>query len=192
MYGDIVYVERRPALYRSVEERSTEDSRFIDKLIFRVGFYRHYGIEVENGNVIHFHSTSYHKRKLAQIKKVPMDTFLLGGSGAVLRLVGERYSRSETVARAYEALGVAQIPYSINRNNCEHFAMWCATGSSHSRQAYFFEKGHDVLLYPTKVTGKIYSVVPYTVNKFGPMTKRTRSRTMAFGARLYKRIRRRA
>lgn len=182
MYGDIVYVERRPALLGSIEKRSTEESGIIDKLIFRFGFYRHFGIEVENGNIIHFHSTSYHKRKEATIKKVTTEDFLAGGRLSVLRLVGSRYSRTDTVMRAYSALGEAQAPYSINRNNCEHFAMWCATGNYHSKQAYFFEKGHDVLLYPTKVSGKVISVVPFTMNMMGPLAGRTRAKTVQFGA----------
>ncbi len=116
MFGDIVFVQRTPMLFKSIKIRCNEDTRLIDKLIYRLGRYRHYGIEVENGNVIHFHSTAYHKRKLATIKKVPMSEFLAGGEVSILQLPkSSRLSREEIVERAYEALGEAPIPYSINK-----------------------------------------------------------------------------
>lgn len=192
MYGDIIYVERRAALFGSIKERLNEDSRLMDKIIMRCGFYRHFGIEVENGYVIHFHTNSFHRRRFAEIKKVTMDEFLANGKGVILRIVGERFSKIETVARAYEALHTPPMPYSINRNNCEHFAMWCATGSHSSSQSYFIEKGQNVLLYPTKFTGKVISVVPYTLNMVGPLTKRTKNRTVKISVGLYKKILRRA
>lgn len=193
MFGDIIYVERRPMYFGSIDMRKNEDSGWIDKFIFRFARYRHYGIEVENGNVIHFHSTAYHKRKQATIKKVPMDVFLLGGSKSILELPKNvRLSREETVDRAYSALGVSPMAYSVNRNNCEHFAMWCSTGVYHSKQSYYLSKGHDVLLLPTKVPSQVKKVVPYTMNHVVPATIRTKDRTIRFSVSLYKRLLKRA
>lgn len=186
MFGDIIYVQRNPIIFGSTKERENEDSRLIDKMIFRMVPYRHYGIEVENGYVIHFHSSSYRKRKLSRVKKVTLETFLLGGGTArTLPIIGERLTRQETVARAYASLGEATMVYSINKNNCEHFAYYCATGNYHSAQTHLLSKGQDVLMLPTKV-------VPLTRNKIVPMTVRTKNRTVKFSIELYKKILRKA
>lgn len=193
MFGDIIYVERKPMYLRSIDMRKNEDSGWIDKFIFRFVPYRHYGIEVENGQVIHFHSSAYHKRKLATIKKVPMDIFLLGGKKIVLEMPrSSRLSREETVERAYSAIGEAPMAYSINRNNCEHFAMWCATGTYHSKQSYYLSKGQDVLLLPTKVPSQVKKVVPYTMNHVVPATIRTKDKTIQLSVSLYRRLLKRA
>jgi hypothetical protein len=151
MFGDIIYVERKPIFWGSTKVRENEDSKWIDKLIFRTMSYRHFGVEVENNCVIHFHANSFHMRKHAEIKKVSMDTFLLGGE--------------------------KEECYSINKNNCEHFVYWCATGNPYSTQTYFINKGQDVWMLRKKV-------VPFTV--------RTKNRTLRLSMDIYKRILRRA
>lgn len=42
------------------------------------------------------------------------------------------YTPEETVARAKERIG--ERNYDLVENNCEHFALWCKTGISESRQ----------------------------------------------------------
>ena len=43
-----------------------------------------------------------------------------------------KYSPEETLKRAYSRIGESK--YSVISNNCEHFAMWCKTGSAVSTQ----------------------------------------------------------
>ena len=42
------------------------------------------------------------------------------------------YSPRETLKRAYSRIG--ECKYNMISNNCEHFAMWCKTGSAKSTQ----------------------------------------------------------
>lgn len=177
MFGDIIYVERKPILFGSTKLRENEDSKLIDRLIFRIVPYRHFGIEVENNNVIHFHANSFHQRKNSSIVKAPMEDFLLGGKKQILHYTRDGFSRDIVVNRAYSALGNSTQRYSIYTNNCEHFAYWCATGSNYSTQTYYINKGQDVLMLRKKVL---------------PLTIRTKDRTVRFSVDLYKRILRRA
>lgn len=178
MFGDIIYVERRPTLHRSTKGRENLNSRWIDKLIFRTVPYRHYGVEVENGYVIHFHASSYFNRKQSRIVKVTMDEFLLDGEKAVLGIPSNRYSRQATVERAYSMLGEVELAYSVNKNNCEHFAYWCATGQRVSNQTAYIKRGKTILMIPAK--------------KVGPITVRTKDFTVNWSLRLYRKILRRA
>ncbi len=177
MFGDIIYVERKPILLGSTKVRENEYSKWIDKLIFRTMSYRHFGIEVENNYVIHFHANSFHMRKHAEIKKVSMETFLLGGEKVIMHHIKDSYARERIVTRAYSALGKREECYSINKNNCEHFVYWCATGNPYSTQTYFINKGQDVWMLRKKV-------VPFTV--------KTKNRTLRLSMDIYKRILRRA
>lgn len=177
MYGDIILVERRPTLFHSTKLRENPQSKWVDKLIFRTVPYRHFGIEVENGQVIHFSADNFFSRKTSIIKKVPMSQFLLDGEKRVLHLGKTRLSREETVFRAYSMIGTTEKDYSISNNNCEHFAFWCATGEYHSDQVWWISKGQYILLLPTRV-------IPFTV--------RTKNRTVKLSMHLYDRLLRRA
>ncbi len=55
------------------------------------------------------------------------------------------HSPEETVERARSRLG--EDEYSWHSNNCEHFAIWCKTGVSESRQAQALLKGLGHLLF---------------------------------------------
>lgn len=181
MYGDIVYVDRRPTLFRNTKKRENAESRWLDKLIFRTVPYRHYGIEVENGYVIHFSAPNFMNRKKSIISKVPMELFLLDGQKKVLHIGTERLSREETVQRAYSMLGRTEKNYSISNNNCEHFAFWCATGAYHSTQTYLLSKSQTVLMYPVRLSGKVV-----------PMTVMTKNKTVELSLYLYRKILKRA
>ncbi len=54
MFGDIIYVERKPLLWKSVEKRANPNSKRIDYIIFRTAKYRHYGIDIGYGRVVPF------------------------------------------------------------------------------------------------------------------------------------------
>ena len=50
----------------------------------------------------------------------------------------ELFSLAQTHARALARIG--ESDYKLTSNNCEHFAMWCRTGLSTSRQAQMIEE----------------------------------------------------
>jgi len=178
MFGDIIYVERRPIVFGSTKPRENPESRLIDRLIYRFVPYRHYGIEVENEQVIHFYGSSFRNRTSSKIIKSPMEDFRAGGKIEVLQVKRRiRLSREDTVRRAHSALGEAKIKYSVNKNNCEHFAYWCATGNYYSTQSDFLGKGKNILELRKKVV---------------PITTRTKKKTIELSMYVYKKILRRA
>lgn len=177
MFGDIVYVERRPTGLRSTKKRENKDSKLIDRLIYRTIPYRHYGIEVEDNYVVHFHASSFRLRKTSSIKKVKVEEFLLGGELKVLGHLTNAYSNEVTAERAYSALGKVELPYSINNNNCEHFVYWCSTGKRYSTQTYLINKGQVVMMLP---------------NKAVLLTIKTKDKTIRTSITLYNKILRRA
>ena len=96
------------------------------------GLYYHHGIDLGNGRVIHFSGEPLHPGN-AVICDVPMETFL---EGAQAEVVAYDYALppEETVRLARSRLG--ETGYHLLFNNCEHFATWCKTGKSQSRQVY--------------------------------------------------------
>lgn len=116
--------------------------------------YEHYGIYIGNDKVIHFASKkegvpkSVHKTSLASFASKQTGTFFLIDFDKyfeeipinlmipVLALIAitrrKNISAKETVRRAKSKLG--ETGYSLPFNNCEHFAMWCKTGSAECNQ----------------------------------------------------------
>ena len=95
------------------------------------GVYQHHGIDCGDGSVIHY-------RKPSEI--VERTSFVTFSKGNVV--TSKQYSKgfcyipAVVVARAESRLGEAE--YSLLFNNCEHFATWCKTGISHSKQVRDF------------------------------------------------------
>ena len=177
MFGEIIYVDRKPVIIGSTKSRENPDSEWIDKLIYRFVPYRHYGIEVENSQVIHFYGSSFKNRASSRIIKSSMEEFLVGGEKEVVKVTNIRLSREDTVRRAYSVLGTTKIKYSINKSNCEHFSYWCATGNYYSAQLDIISKSKGVLLLPSKVV---------------PITVKTKDKTVELSLKLYKKILKRA
>ena len=116
--------------------------------------YEHYGIYIGNDKVIHFASKkegepkSVHKISLVSFASRQTGTFFLIDfdkyfeetpidimfplSAGILRNGRKNISAKETVRRAKSKLG--ETGYSLLFNNCEHFAMWCKTGSAECGQ----------------------------------------------------------
>lgn len=95
-----------------------------------VNLYKHHGVDLGEGVVVHFAGEPFRKSD-ATISITTIDGFRRGG-----RVEIERYANTidpeETVARALSMVGIKG--YSLFGNNCEHFARWCVTGTSGSRQ----------------------------------------------------------
>jgi len=159
MYGDIVCVERKPLLWRSVKKRSNPNSGRMDVAIYRMMRYSHYGIDLGNGKVAHFQADSFWVRRESVIVEADIETFLKDGTLKVVYDIPYKFSRKDVVERAKAAMGTDFGGYSILFNNCEHFAMWCVTGVRESRQSFVIRYGTKAVNYPIKVYKKVLSQV---------------------------------
>lgn len=123
------------------------------------GAYEHYAIYAGNGRVIHYAGESADFKGRISIHEAPFEEFLKNSTDyfvvsfegrcpvkihALTKFISGgyfdrcnikwkgKYSPEETLRRANSRIG--ECKYSIISNNCEHFAMWCKTGSSESTQ----------------------------------------------------------
>lgn len=104
------------------------------------GAYYHHGIDAGNGTVIHF-SGEPAQHEAAYVCRTPLDEFLKGGEMELVKYHDDTalLPPSETIARAEEQMG--KRGYRLFRNNCEHFATYCRTGVSYSKQVQKFVIG---------------------------------------------------
>ena len=150
MYGDILYVVRRPLLWRSAEQRRNPESRKLDLAIYRTTKYRHFGVDIGEGRVAHFYANSIWERQDSRIIISSIEEFAKDGEAGVLQYVPYAFTREEVVERALSTLGTNFGGYSILENNCEHFALWCATGSRASNQYVLIKNGLTKVSKPIK------------------------------------------
>jgi hypothetical protein len=155
MEGDIIYVLRKPLVFKSYHVRKNDRSCRLDQLIARTLIYKHYGIEVEDGNVIHFICDSVSCLEEGAVRKTTMEEFLKDGVKTVDTNIKYKFSRERVVKRAYSKLNNKFGGYHWLKNNCEHFAVWCASGTKASRQV----KGKVILKYSKKAKDKIASFI---------------------------------
>ena len=102
--------------------------------------YRHYGVYVGRGKVIHYAGSGGDWDGDVAVREVSMKDFLKESDEYMICKFPKssnlphyhRYTKKETVARAYSRLGEHQ--YDLLTNNCEHFAVWCRTNVSERRQ----------------------------------------------------------
>ena len=91
------------------------------------GVYKHYGIDCGDGTVIHYRKPS------EIIEQTSLATFSKGNPTYVAEYSkGFGYIPDAVVERAKSRLG--EHDYNLLTNNCEHFACWCKTGISDSKQ----------------------------------------------------------
>lgn len=95
------------------------------------GVYEHHGIDAGDGTVIH-----YSKRtEEATVRQTSIEEFAQGGL-IQRREYATCHIADSAVQRARSRLG--EQKYNLLFNNCEHFATWCKTGISSSRQVREF------------------------------------------------------
>lgn len=92
------------------------------------GIYWHYGIYVGNREAIVLDAPDGEGR----VGRVSIWEFAREGAVQIVRVPGQT-SLEETLQRALDAEG--WTGYNLLTDNCEHFAMWCATGEKASSQA---------------------------------------------------------
>jgi len=138
MYGDIICVERKKLLWRSYKKRrATIHNDFLDSIVSRLFSFTHFGIEVEDNMVIHYVIPSIRRNKECAIELITMEGFLKDGTKEIVQNIQYAFPREEIVQRAYSKLGDSNGRYNILTNNCEHFALWCATDTKISYQSKF-------------------------------------------------------
>ncbi len=95
------------------------------------GVYEHHGIDCGNGTVIHYRKPS------ETVERTSLATFARGNQIYVKQYpVGFCFILDVVVQRAESRLG--ERKYNMLFNNCEHFANWCKTGISDSKQVRDF------------------------------------------------------
>lgn len=108
------------------------------------GLYRHYAVYVGNGRVIHYAADQGDFGENMYIHEAPIQEFVQTAEEISICSFPKKsfdkeyhlYSPQETVARARRRIG--EKNYNLVSNNCEHFAIWCKTGISSSRQVTQF------------------------------------------------------
>jgi HRAS-like suppressor 3 len=93
--------------------------------------YRHHGIYVGGGLVIHYAGWISYRRGL--IEATPLGNFAGKRPVRVGRVPTGSLRGEDIVRRARSRLG--ERGYDVLKNNCEHFCSWCQVGESRSTQA---------------------------------------------------------
>lgn len=101
--------------------------------------FRHYGLELSDGSVIHFRGKLQDIHACAWIQRTSYDAFARGGAVCEACEVKFAYSPQITAHRALCQLGSDFGGYHFLWNNCEHFVNWCACGRRISRQVMMRE-----------------------------------------------------
>jgi hypothetical protein len=160
MYGDIVFVERKPLWLGDIEHLLNEKSCWLDRLIVRFVLYKHYGIEIEDEKIIHFYCPSIFKLKEGIIEIVSKEEFLKNeGIIEIEKNIKKNYTRNEIVNRAKSVCGTDFGGYHINRNNCEDFAVWCSVGKKSNRQTPLFTTKNTFKFMSVSLKSKIVTML---------------------------------
>lgn len=112
-------------------------------LIFSLAFifgYRHYGVEVNAFDIVHFTGSTSNLGKDAKIVKTSRKEFLVDGELSVDYIIKPKFSPEEIASRAISMIGTDFNGYDAFDNNCEHFTTWCATDTLDSRQAIWWNE----------------------------------------------------
>jgi cell wall-associated NlpC family hydrolase len=96
----------------------------------RVG-YRHHGIYVGDGKVVHYRGL-YRGWRAGPVEEVSLEEFAHGRTVCIRAHADRRFDQQTVVARARSRLG--EDAYRLLTNNCEHFSEWCVDGTHRSPQ----------------------------------------------------------
>jgi Lecithin retinol acyltransferase len=93
--------------------------------------YRHHGIYVGNGKVVHYAGLAYGLHR-GPVEEVSLARFSRGRPVWVSSSAPVSFDSREVVRRARSRVG--ENCYRLLTNNCEHFCEWCFRGESRSYQ----------------------------------------------------------
>lgn len=93
--------------------------------------YRHHGIYVGNGKVVHYAGLvgSLHR---GPVEEISIARFAAGHETWMKSTLSARFVGEDAVQRARSRLG--ENRYRVLTNNCEHFCTWCVYGENRSEQ----------------------------------------------------------
>jgi hypothetical protein len=95
--------------------------------------YRHYGIYVGDGRVIHYSGEPGKGKKSGCVREVSVANFARGDQVFRKRYKAEKCLPIDTTIRlARNRLG--ETFYDLKNNNCQHFSRFCKTGKHESLQ----------------------------------------------------------
>ena len=103
--------------------------------------YRHFGVYVGNNRVVHFTALGRGREtdpNLAYVQETTLEAFLADDECSVETCQFSTFRRDVIVKRASSFGGKGEGTYNLVLNNCEHFAIWCATGIYYSSQVERF------------------------------------------------------
>jgi hypothetical protein len=92
--------------------------------------FRHHGIYVGNGLVVHY--GSFGRLPGGPVAEVPLASFAQGRRLSVRSHSAPGFSAEEVIRRARSRVG--ENSYRLFTNNCEHFSEWCLHGQRRSYQ----------------------------------------------------------
>ena len=102
-----------------------------DHLVSPRSLYKHHGLYVGNGDVIHY-SGFANGLSSGSITIASISDFSNGNDVYVEQHLNRQYDGDTSVQRAYQRLG--EDWYNVLINNCEHFVTWCVMGVHSSSQ----------------------------------------------------------
>lgn len=112
---------------------------FIQQLEDGFPTFRHYGIDLGDGTVVHFRGKLHYVHANAWIQRTDYDAFARDGEICTAKDVNMSFSNDLVAKRALSQVGGNFGGYHFLSNNCEHFANWCACGKRISRQVMMRE-----------------------------------------------------
>jgi hypothetical protein len=93
--------------------------------------YKHHGIYVGAGRVVHYSGFAYGLRA-GPVEETSLERFACGRPLSVFHHARPRFDRAEVIARARARIG--ENAYRLLSNNCEHLCRWCVLGEARSSQ----------------------------------------------------------
>ena len=136
MKGTPVYVVRS---IREKERKVLEEFLSNHRILWQQGIdgfftYRHYGILLNDGSVVHFTGNADTIDPHAKICRTSQEFFCQTGRICLAKDVLCRFSAQIIAQRALNQVGSCFGGYHFLKYNCEHFTNWCANGKKVSKQ----------------------------------------------------------
>ena len=133
-----VYTIRKvnPAEQRLIRETLQQAKQRILLQQLQDGFptFRHYGIDLGDGTVVHFSGKMHHIHADAWVQRTSCAQFCRGGAVFPACEICFAFPPEEVARRALSQVGGNFGGYHFLCNNCEHFVNWCTCGRRISRQ----------------------------------------------------------
>lgn len=101
--------------------------------------FRHYGLDLGDGTVVHFRGKLDYIHANAWIQRTDYEAFAKGGDIYVAQEVCMTFPQEMIARRALSQVGGNFGGYHFLTNNCEHFVNWCTCGKRISRQVMMRE-----------------------------------------------------